>query len=465
MPGSDMGKDSAWNNPEQIKRRLYERVQELLQEQLEQPVELVIEKDKNRSGSIYSSMYSEAWTADVYLVDLTGANANVYLELGVRWAMSDGVTVLLAQDPSKLPFNVVAARAQHYSNDLDFLENSIGRIVGAIVEGLEAKARGETDSPVREGGRIQTITTLRLEELESELEQLRTEKGDDYIKMAATAETLAAKIDLLRRAVKVNPFVAESRYQLGITLRTTGKDDPAAIEQLRKALEYSPEVAHYWRELGIALSKSGDPRQALHAYERSIALDPSDFDATSALGGAKRRIALARAPGHVDWDLLRAAQTEYAKASKLKPRDSYPLLNIARIDLLLSQVDTQHMDAAMARFRKALPLCQFEMQDALEAVAIDTTNLDNAVEAAYKCFDYADCLLFSGQLDTYLDAYRAAVEHTRSDIRSDILRSVRSGFSSMTDLVNFDASLGDAIATVGTLINESLGEPADSPEG
>src|SRR4051812_21175253 len=136
MPGSDMGPSALWQDPDQIKRRLYEKVKEALEEELRIPVELIIEKDKHRPGSIYSSMYSEAWTADVYLVDLTGANANVYLELGVRWAMSDGVTVLLAQDPSKLPFNVVAARAQPYSNDPDFLENSISRIVRSVVEGL-----------------------------------------------------------------------------------------------------------------------------------------------------------------------------------------------------------------------------------------------------------------------------------------------------------------------------------------
>jgi hypothetical protein len=112
MPGTDMGPDATWNDPDAVKQYFYDRIAAKIESEIDRKVDLVVEKDKYRSGPIYSSMYSEAWLADVYLADLTGANANVYLELGVRWAISDGVTILLAQDPSKLKFNVVATRAE-----------------------------------------------------------------------------------------------------------------------------------------------------------------------------------------------------------------------------------------------------------------------------------------------------------------------------------------------------------------
>jgi hypothetical protein len=35
-------------------------------------------------------MFREAVDADVYIADLSGANANVYLEPGVRWALGAG---------------------------------------------------------------------------------------------------------------------------------------------------------------------------------------------------------------------------------------------------------------------------------------------------------------------------------------------------------------------------------------
>lgn len=50
--------------------------------------------DEYRPGNIHQSMFEEALRAPVYIADLTGLNANVYLELGVRWAVRDNVTVL-----------------------------------------------------------------------------------------------------------------------------------------------------------------------------------------------------------------------------------------------------------------------------------------------------------------------------------------------------------------------------------
>lgn len=56
-------------------------------------------------------MFNEALQAPVYIVDLTGANANVYLELGVRWALRDRVTVLVCQNEERdIKFNVSPSR-------------------------------------------------------------------------------------------------------------------------------------------------------------------------------------------------------------------------------------------------------------------------------------------------------------------------------------------------------------------
>jgi len=455
MPGSNMGDNATWQDPGQIKRRLYEKVGEALEKELGRTVELIIEKDKDRPGSIYSSMYSEAWTADVYLVDLTGANANVYLELGVRWAMSDGVTVLLAQDPSKLPFNVVATRAQPYSNDPDFLENSIGRVVRSVIEGLAAKARGKTDSPVREGGTIRSILVEELTELQSELERLRAERGEDYLKAAAMTPSLQMKIELLQRAVEVNPLVAESRFQLGQALRKTGSADAAAVEQLVRATQLSPETSRYWRELGIVLSKSGQLSGAIPVLEHCIEIDPSDFEAISVLGGTKRRLALKKAPNSVDWELLRESRNLYSKASEIAPRDTYPLLNVARLDLLRSRVHAGGMAAAEALFRKTLPLCLFELQDAKENAEREGGNLKYVTEASYKAFDYADCILYSGQIDAGLAAYREAIDYVPAEIRSDILRSVAGGLNNMLELVDFGDSMSEAIRNVCAMLTDA----------
>jgi hypothetical protein len=106
MPGTTMGEKATWGNIGEIKESLLEPVAKLLEQRLNRKVTLVIEKEKTATGTIHRSMFAEAMDADIYIADLTGANPNVYLELGVRWALRDGVTIPVCQDLSEVKFNV-----------------------------------------------------------------------------------------------------------------------------------------------------------------------------------------------------------------------------------------------------------------------------------------------------------------------------------------------------------------------
>jgi hypothetical protein len=82
MPGTEMGPHASYKNPESVKANLLKPVADRLQKDLGCDVELVIEKDKWQPGPIHPEMFAEARDADVYIADLTGANPNVYLEVG-----------------------------------------------------------------------------------------------------------------------------------------------------------------------------------------------------------------------------------------------------------------------------------------------------------------------------------------------------------------------------------------------
>ncbi|MGN9914693.1 hypothetical protein ACTMTJ_44910 [Phytohabitans sp. LJ34] len=115
MPGTSMGESAGWTDCPAIRRRLLEPAAELVRRRLGCDVELVIEKEKSAAGPVHHSMFAGATDADIYVADLTGANPNVYLELGVRWAVSDGVTILICQDIAGVRFNAAANRIIEYS--------------------------------------------------------------------------------------------------------------------------------------------------------------------------------------------------------------------------------------------------------------------------------------------------------------------------------------------------------------
>ena len=77
-------------------------------------VKIIREVDKNQSGSISSSIVRGIARADVVVVDMTGRNPNVFLELGIRFAIRSKVTVLLAQVATEIPFDITQYRYIQY---------------------------------------------------------------------------------------------------------------------------------------------------------------------------------------------------------------------------------------------------------------------------------------------------------------------------------------------------------------
>ncbi len=152
-----MGLHATWRNAAEIKQYLYEPVADRVKSALRREVGLRIEKDKIGQGVIHRSMFNEALRADVYIVDLTGANPNVYLELGVRWTLRDRVTVLVCQNEEHdIKFNVAPSRFINYGPEPPELELARETIVNTILKGIKdgsgdaAGSDSATDSLVRE---------------------------------------------------------------------------------------------------------------------------------------------------------------------------------------------------------------------------------------------------------------------------------------------------------------------------
>jgi len=228
MPGSTMGQRARWSDIEEIKERLLEPARERLGKELGRPTDLVIEKDKLTSGPIHPSMFREAADSDVYIADLSGANPNVYLELGVRWALRDGVTILISQDiDDDVKFNVSGNRVIPYGPMPNELDRAISKIVASALSGMQDPP--PIDSPVRNSLPLLTAPRTEWDNLRNEIARLKQSQADDLVAAARKAPPAQA-IELLRQAVDRNPVSLQAHYQLGIALRKAA-DYPGAISE------------------------------------------------------------------------------------------------------------------------------------------------------------------------------------------------------------------------------------------
>jgi tetratricopeptide (TPR) repeat protein len=397
MPGTTMG-EGVWDNIPEIKSGLLDPVRQQISERLSRPAELIIEKDKLSIEPIHRSMFREAYDADVYIADLTGANANVYLELGVRWALRDGVTIPISQDVGQVKFNVSSTRVIPYGIGPNALRLAINQIVEAAVHGIQNP--GTVDNPVRSGSPTVAIERSRLDGLNAEIERLKSERADDLVSAAAGAEPQFA-ISLLRQALERNPYNFDAHFRLGVLLRKAGNYE-AATDALRNGLNIQSNNAECWRELAVAQSLAGKLDDAEYSAQRSLQINPDNKETHSNLGGVYRRRArgLPSAQRH---EKLEQAKASYLRAHQLDRNDTYSLINIALIDLWLASGSSD----AEATLKKLELLTRLETMnnpsDPWKQFDLTTTlallgRASDAVAAAHDAIG----LVPPGQIDTHL---------------------------------------------------------------
>lgn len=95
---------------------------------------------------IHSKMLNDIIDADLAIVDITGANPNVYYELGVRHTARRNCTLLIGYGETKPPFNITGIRVISYDlKDDASIKASMDALQGAIVANLSSRV---TDSLV-----------------------------------------------------------------------------------------------------------------------------------------------------------------------------------------------------------------------------------------------------------------------------------------------------------------------------
>jgi tetratricopeptide (TPR) repeat protein len=111
-------------------------------------------------------------------------------------------------------------------------------------------------------------------------------EADDYLRKGIAAQQrsdLREAIDDYRKALAIDPKLAEARANLGAALSAAGQFD-AAIAEDTKALEAAPDKTGVRMNLGLAYYKKGDMEGAHAAFATVHAARPQDVAAAVLLG-------------------------------------------------------------------------------------------------------------------------------------------------------------------------------------
>ena len=164
---------------------------------------------------------------------------------------------------------------------------------GLAAIGAPAPARSADMSPL--GREIHALNTLygqrRLAEVVEKADTLIGTFPDETtlfnILGAAHAGlgNLDDAVESFRRAIEIDPTVAEAHYNHGLAVKNKG-DLTAAIENYRRAIGIRPAYPEAFYNLGIALRASGDLAGAIRSYREAVKLNPGYTKAHQNLGNA-----------------------------------------------------------------------------------------------------------------------------------------------------------------------------------
>lgn len=118
---------------------------------------------------------------------------------------------------------------------------------------------------------------------------------------AAKSDDAGRAIAAFRRAIELDPQLAEPRMYLGDVYFSRGRPE-SAREHYQAAVERNPYLADAWHRLAEGHLKSEDREQAAHAFARYLLLRPGDVDSAlvyAAVLGDMRRPEAGRV-----WDQL-----------------------------------------------------------------------------------------------------------------------------------------------------------------
>jgi 3',5'-cyclic AMP phosphodiesterase CpdA/tetratricopeptide (TPR) repeat protein len=302
-------------------------------------------------GAIGEHYLQRLFEAPVVIADVTMSNENVYYELGIRHAISSGLTLLIARDGTDLPFDIQHLRVVFY--DLD-KPAKLAEDKQAIQSALDIRPDDKTN-PVRAFLAKAGATT------------------DAALDNTAFAHDLASRIQRARTAEQLvaiwnwvkpqSPLPALALLQLAERLAEFS-EWPTSAEVLTAAASYRKNDFEVHRTLGWHLRHLGRDAEALSAFEAALELNPNDPETLGMMGGMFKR----------QRDFARASEC-YQRAHRASPNSIYIEVNLAAMLILASPAEPAQ---GLARYKALL-----QRLEANSESLSDLWNLLVAGEAAF----------------------------------------------------------------------------------
>jgi hypothetical protein len=305
-----------------------------------------VRADEERiGGTIHKPMFERLMLCHYAVADITGANPNVFYELGIRHALRPRSTVILFREGTVLPFDIVLVRGISYkTNGSGEPVESEGTIAAIAAQLEEARLNPHDDSPIFQ--LIDDLPRWEIDHTKTDVFRSSVDYSKRYkdrlahaVKQGAPAVEAIAAEPGLRNLLEVETGIV---VDLFLSLRDVKAYD--AMIKLYDRMPLPVQRAKMMREqLGFALNREGRFEDAERVLKALIA----EFGPSSETNGLLGRIYKDR------WDaathegrpearaLLKRAIDTYLEGFEADWRDAYPGVNAVSLMEMLNPPDVR----------------------------------------------------------------------------------------------------------------------------
>jgi tetratricopeptide (TPR) repeat protein len=328
----------------------------------------VIRADQEQiGGTIHKPMFERLMLCDFAVADITGANPNVYYELGIRHALRPRSTVLVFAEGTMLPFDIASQRGTPYRLDgAGRLADAAGdrqRIAGRL---RSAQDVIHDDSPLFQ--LIDGMPRIEIDHAKTDIFRDRVAIARDY--RNALEEARKNGIAAVR-AVAADPRLADLRnveagiiVDLMLSFRATGtREGCEEMIALHARMPRELQSARLIREqLGFALNRVGRRAEAEKVLSEVIREFGQNSETNGLLGRVYKDLydeAKSAGRGIEAKGYLKRAIASYRAGFEADWRDAYPGINAVTLMEMQDPPDPAQKDllpvvryAAMQRIRR-----------------------------------------------------------------------------------------------------------------
>ena len=315
-----------------------------------------IRADEERvGGTIHKPMFERLMLCDYAVADITGANPNVYYELGIRHAMRPRSTVILFAEGTTLPFDIAQLRGVPYRTGENGAPLDPKSCVAKVAAQLgAARQNPHDDSPLYQ--MLDYMPRFEVDHSKTDIFRDRfaySKKYKDRLS-AARANGAQAVQAVVAEPALANLHEVEAGIVVDLFLSLRDVKSYAAMIELYDRMPAPLQRARIMREqYAFALNREGRPVEA-EAVLKEVLREFGPSSETNGLLGRvyKDRWDAAKKAGRIEArSHLKNAIETYLSGFQADWRDAYPGINAVTL--------MEMQDKPDPRQREILPVVRY----------------------------------------------------------------------------------------------------------